>query len=343
MTKRTRSLLILVVKLLVAGGLLALVASSEQLRNLDPAKLTDHLRNWPCLLGAFALICLVPFIGAVRWRILLQCQGFELSFLRTLHLGLLGTFFNCVGLGYVGGDMVKGYYLARSKPKQDKARAVYTVLFDRAIGLFALLLLGSVVMTSNLVEVWSETPVRIASNVMTGGLIVISAWFYFQKPEVDVEGAAGQGLWRRLLHAVRIYRTKYAVLAAATALSVVAHVAVMLALFMIGQFLGMPPIGLYRFVFYAVVGLTVSAVGPLMGVGVGQYAFAGLLEREWPGSGYALGTLLATIYQLTVLSCNLLLGLPAYLTIGRDVAEVRAEIRAEEAAAEAVPTDGPSG
>ncbi len=328
MRRRTSSILLLGLKLLVAGGLLVLVASSEQVRKLDFEALKSNLERWPYLLAAFGLLCLVPFIGAARWHMLLRCQGFELGFWRTLHLGLVGTFFNCVGLGFVGGDLVKGYYLARSQQKGRKARAIYTVLFDRAIGLFGLLLLGAGVMTANIVEVWSEQPVRIVSNIMTGAVIVISIWFYLQKPETDVEGAANEGLWRRLMHAVRIYRMKYGVLAATLALSVAAHVAVMLALFTIGKFLGMRSISLHRFVFCSVTGLTVSMLGPLMGVGFGQFAFAHLLEREWPGSGYSLGTLLATIYQVLGLGCNVLLGLPAFLSVRREVAEVNAEIRA---------------
>jgi len=330
MTRRTSSLLLLAVKLLFAVVLLALVASSEQVRKLRLEDVRAHLDNWPHLLGAFGLICLVPVIGAIRWRILLRCQGFSLGVLQALHLNLAGIFFNCLGLGFAGGDAVKAYYLARSQPRGQKARAAYTVLFDRAVGLFGLLLIGATVMTCNIVEVWSEQPVRIVSNVMTGAVIVISVWFYFQKPETDVDGALEKGLWRRFMHAVRIHRTKYGTLAAVVALSVLAHVAVLTSLFMMGKFLGMPEIGLYRFVFYAVVGLVISSIGPLMGVGFGQYAFAGLLEREWPGQGYRLGTLLATCYQATVLSCNVLLGLPAFLTMRRGIAEAGAEIRAEE-------------
>jgi len=339
MTRPTKSLVLLGVKLLVAAGLVVLVANSKQMANIDWEELSARLAHWPYLLVALAMVCLVPFIGAVRWSILLRCQGFELRFSKALHLNLVGTFFNCVGFGYVGGDLVKAYYVARAQRKGHRARAVYTVLFDRTIGLFSLFLLGSAVMSANIVEVWSEQPLRITSNVMTGAVIVAAVWFYFLKPESDVEGAAGESLLRRLLHAVRIHRTKYRALAAAVLLSIAAHAAVIGALFFLGRFLGMAEISLYRFVFYAIAGLTVSMFGPLMGVGFGQIAFAHLLEREWPGSGYRLGAFLATLYQATVLSSNLLLGLPAFLTLRAEIAEVRAEMLEEQATAGAAETE----
>jgi hypothetical protein len=331
MTRRTKSLVLLGVKLLVAAGLIVLVVNSRHMSGVKWKQLAANLQRWPCLLLALAMVGAVPFIGAARWNILLRCQGFELRFAKALHLNLVGTFFNCVGFGHVGGDVVKAYYVARAQQRGRRARAVYTVLFDRAIGLFSLFVLGAAVMTSNIVEVWSEQPLRITSNVMTGAVIVACVWFYFLKPEFDVEGAAGEGLLRSLLHAVRIHRTKYRALAAAILLSIAAHAAVIGALFFLGHFLGMREISLYRFVFYAIAGLTVSMFGPLMGVGFGQIAFAHLLEREWPGSGYRLGAFLATLYQLTVLSCNLLLGLPAFMALRAEIAEVRAEMQRDEA------------
>jgi uncharacterized membrane protein YbhN (UPF0104 family) len=45
-------------------------------------------------------------------------------------------------LGTVGGDVIKGYLLAKRNPK--KTEAVVSILSDRLIGLWALLLLGSV-------------------------------------------------------------------------------------------------------------------------------------------------------------------------------------------------------
>jgi hypothetical protein len=75
------------------------------------------------LLAAFVLLAAVPLIGSVRWLMLMRCQGFDVSFARALHLTLVGVFFNCVGMGHTGGDVIKAYYAARDQARGRRAEA----------------------------------------------------------------------------------------------------------------------------------------------------------------------------------------------------------------------------
>jgi glycosyltransferase 2 family protein len=89
------------------------------------------------------------FLGVVRWRILLRAAGFELSLSRTTEISFVAHFFNSLMLGTVGGDVMKAYYAARETHHR-KNEAVVTVLVDRVIGLWAMLVFAAVMILPNL-------------------------------------------------------------------------------------------------------------------------------------------------------------------------------------------------
>jgi uncharacterized membrane protein YbhN (UPF0104 family) len=78
-------------------------------------------------------------LGALRWRMVLRVQGLDLPVGRTLEISLVAQFFNAFLLGSTGGDLLKAYYAAR-ETHHKKTEAVVTVLVDRIIGLFSMLL-----------------------------------------------------------------------------------------------------------------------------------------------------------------------------------------------------------
>jgi uncharacterized protein (TIRG00374 family) len=93
--------------------------------------------------GAGILAYLVVEIAAaVRWKILLQVQKIRLSFPRISGLFLIGMFYNQFLPGGTGGDIIKSYLLL--KETDQKAGALLAVVFDRLIGLVALVTLTGV-------------------------------------------------------------------------------------------------------------------------------------------------------------------------------------------------------
>jgi len=86
-------------------------------------------------LGIFAYL-VVEFAAAIRWRILLQVQNIRLSFSRISGLFLIGMFYNQFLPGGTGGDIIKSYLLLKETDK--KAGGLLAVVFDRLIGLVAL-------------------------------------------------------------------------------------------------------------------------------------------------------------------------------------------------------------
>lgn len=83
--------------------------------------------------------------GAWRWKILLKSQDIDMSFLMALKMTLVGNFFNFVAPGGIGGDVVKGYYVSKDNHKK-KLAAITTVVADRIVGLYSMLLMAIITM-----------------------------------------------------------------------------------------------------------------------------------------------------------------------------------------------------
>ena len=84
----------------------------------------------------------VEIIATLRWQWLLRVQDIRLSFRRLLGLTMIGVFFNFIIPGGTGGDAVKIFYLVKETPGR-RSTALLSVLFDRLIGLFALIVLAA--------------------------------------------------------------------------------------------------------------------------------------------------------------------------------------------------------
>lgn len=80
----------------------------------------------------------------VRWWMLVQALDLPFRLRDAVRLGMVGTFYNTFLPGSIGGDFVKAYFIAKGEP-QRKASAVATVVADRLLGLFGLLLYGAAV------------------------------------------------------------------------------------------------------------------------------------------------------------------------------------------------------
>ena len=103
------------------------------------AQMVEALRNaqyhW-VVIGILAYV-LVEIAAAFRWHVLLKVQGIHLSLPRLSGLFLIGMFYNQFLPGGTGGDIIKSYFLLKETADK-KAGALLAVVFDRFIGLVAL-------------------------------------------------------------------------------------------------------------------------------------------------------------------------------------------------------------
>ncbi|MEO8352344.1 MAG: lysylphosphatidylglycerol synthase transmembrane domain-containing protein [Chthoniobacteraceae bacterium] len=96
------------------------------------------------LILGFLFYGMVELSAVVRWQVLLQVQNVHLSWARVLALVMIGVFFNFFIPGGTGGDAVKIFYLLKETPGH-RTGALLSVLVDRMIGLFALIVAAGVI------------------------------------------------------------------------------------------------------------------------------------------------------------------------------------------------------
>jgi uncharacterized membrane protein YbhN (UPF0104 family) len=135
-SKKKKKLIFLAVKILVSALLLTLVFRKAGLQSIY-----SHLRSMDLryFLASSLLHILVVYIAALRWRLLLDVK-YPSGKLFSLYL--IGSFFNNILPGAVGGDTVKIYYLYKETRKGGSSFG--SVFLDRYIGLVGLLFIGLV-------------------------------------------------------------------------------------------------------------------------------------------------------------------------------------------------------
>jgi uncharacterized protein (TIRG00374 family) len=130
-----KKILVTVFQLAVTIALLYWVYHDPN-RRAQMAEALRHARYSWVVIGILAYI-IVEIAAAFRWHVLLKVQGIHLSFWRLSGLFLIGMFYNQFLPGGTGGDIIKSYYLLKETPDK-KAGALLAVVFDRIIGLVAL-------------------------------------------------------------------------------------------------------------------------------------------------------------------------------------------------------------
>lgn len=163
----SRSLMILLVKLAVSGGLLAWVLSS-----IDRQSLLDAVLRLDAglLVAAFAVLTLQYPIGALRWRELLRLLERNMPTREILRIHLVGVFLNQMLPSALGGDAYRVWSTGRGG--QGWGRAVCSVLLDRVAAL-AILVLLLAAMLPHLVSILPAGPVT--DSLVTLVLIAVIA------------------------------------------------------------------------------------------------------------------------------------------------------------------------
>ncbi len=148
-----------------------------------PAQLWQTLASmdpWWLLLS-LVLMGMTIVIGVIRWQIVLRVHGLHLPLARTAQISFVAHFFNSFLLGSIGGDVLKAYYVAR-ETHHKKTEAVVTVLVDRLIGLFSMLVFGCLLILPNYQLVTSTPRLRavviiiLAMTVGCGGFLILAFW-----------------------------------------------------------------------------------------------------------------------------------------------------------------------
>lgn len=168
----------------------------------------DHI-DWFLLVFAAAGYFFSQSFPGARWHWLLHTAGLHLGLLEACRLNWIGLFFNNAIPGTTGGDVVKAYYAMQAT--EYKSIPILTIVMDRLLGLFALLLLAALILPASS-DRFRELNWGVLVAVLVMGLsgivfLSIPVWNYIQR----------QGLFERLIgtqhlshvgKALNFYRTQ---------------------------------------------------------------------------------------------------------------------------------------
>jgi len=157
-----------VIKTLLIVGLFSYLIM-RALRGSAFSELTPGSLNPSLLTFGFLLNLLATVITIIRWQALVKALDAQLSFSDALKFGFLGFMFNLSPIGIVGGDAIKTVLLVK-KTEISTDRAVASVIIDRVSGLYAMFVLGLIVVLSTSFYQRTEP----TSNVVFLGLMSLT-------------------------------------------------------------------------------------------------------------------------------------------------------------------------
>lgn len=295
MKPRTKKILILSLKIVVSGLLLAFVLNKAGLRNIIVH--FKALNPWYFLLASLLYVFLI-FLAAVRWGLLL---GGRYSVARLFSLYLIGSFFNHFLPGSVGGDAVKAYYLYQDS--RHGGSSLGSVFLDRYIGFFALLTIGLV------------SGVLAFDDLKAVGMhwITPSLFVLFLVVSLMVFGMRIGGRFSAIADFYDYFHAtirKRPVVLKAFLLSIVLQLSTILIIFLIARGIGQRPPFIALFVFVPIILVVMSVPISISGLGLRESAFVLLFGLT--GISPEASTSIAFLWFLSIVMASLT-GLVEYI------------------------------
>ena len=224
----TRSLLLALLRPVIGVGLLVYLAKAGI---VDFRALSKAFTAWPITLVAIALLLVDSALMSVRLSWLFRPHGLNLRFGTSMELTLVSFFFANFLPGAAGGDLAKLFYTARGNSGR-RIEIMTVVLFDRAIGLFSLLLLPLVLAPMFAGLIYGVLALQrllfivgmVASVALAGFLACLfSDTIIIHLPAGALNRFAANEFVRRVLRTIAIYRRNSRLLLAALGASLMAN------------------------------------------------------------------------------------------------------------------------
>lgn len=142
------------------------------LRTIDLNKIVSIISgiNLSLFAAAYLTVLLGAFPSAYAWKILVEIQNFRVPYLRVVYMNLVGFFFNSYLPTGLGGDVWRGYTLARVSEKAGPS--VASVIMERFIAFGSIVLLGIVSFFLN-IDIFKKTGLLTTVSIFFGIIILV--------------------------------------------------------------------------------------------------------------------------------------------------------------------------
>ena len=133
-----KKLIFNLLRTIISAGLLALIIWFMR-DSIDDVGEAIKKINKSVFLISFLLFLLGYLLLSLRLKYIMGAQNLKISFRESISLTLTGQFFSNFLPTSIGGDVVKAYYASVITGK--KAQSFASVVFDRMLGTFTLVLM----------------------------------------------------------------------------------------------------------------------------------------------------------------------------------------------------------
>ncbi len=142
---------------------------------IDMGSLLKALKNFPpgYFLIAAVLFAVAQILSSRRWQVLAQALGVRAPYGLFLRYYFIGSYFNLIMPGAIGGDVIKAWLLARGQ--EGKLRISYSIVGDRGFGLGAILTLSlaGLMLRPELIPQMARWPLLMI--IISGNLVFFAA------------------------------------------------------------------------------------------------------------------------------------------------------------------------
>ena len=303
--------------MLLVGSILVYLVQSGRLNFEKLMLFKDAPEILAMMIGVLVLV-VVP-MATFRWWLLLRAIGVQVKPKQIFILTWIGNFFNTTLPGAVTGDVVKGYYVIKAQQEEGRTRAFMTLLIDRFVGLFGLIVMAFLALVLNLELILSQERLHSLAwmiTVLFGGTVVFYtiALFSFKEgrdPFIRLfQRLPAKKISLKVYSAFKSYQHQKTTLLLTLLLAIGIHTLIALLFFQVAQLMGIEEMELATQFFLMPIGLITVAI-PLApgGIGIGHAAFESLYQL----AGFSGGADIFNLFIIVQLGVFLLGGIPYFL------------------------------
>jgi len=282
----SRKRILMLFKFILVAGIFIFLYKTGR---IEFSKLSAVYLNPGLFAAANVLVFLSSFIAVERWRALLRIHKISIGYWYGCKLTFVGAFFSAVIPGAVSGDIMRAYYIARGE--QEKEALILSVVFDRLIGLYTIVLSGTVALGAGFIldrlsgqnGVWAEPAfISLGMFVLAVFLGMTAVGMAFRSTnirrsvfiETMLKKLPFSHLMTRIYDAVHEYGQNPLLMFKAVALSIISQIPLYIGMWFIIEMLHITALSVIEFLVAIPVCFLINAI-PLApgGLGVGEVGF----------------------------------------------------------------------